>query len=278
MSPIPIPFFPRHPRAHLSAYLDGELGAAAARRLEHHLATCRACTSELDGLRETRAALRSLPEVPAPRSFALTPGMVRDAAPRARRGLQPLVAGLRATSAGLAVALAVTIVVAVSGGNSNNSAETAARNSEGYAAAAPTIAEMRRSDSGGLPLPSTGSLVAGGGNEPLATSFPGSAGVEPPDVAPSPAAGGVSAPNAASTPTPGLADQAGSLDGGPEGQGAPATAAPGKDVFGGLPTATTAAQQAPVLARTGGSSGGGAGTATIVAIALGVLQIGRAHV
>jgi hypothetical protein len=119
----PIPFFKTHPRSHFSAFLDGELTAARAARLQAHLAGCPACAAELDGLRAVRAAVRDLPEAPAPRSFALTPEMDRDASPAralpARRPLQPLVTGLRLTSAGLATALAVVVVVAVAGGGGN---------------------------------------------------------------------------------------------------------------------------------------------------------------
>lgn len=120
----PISFFNPHPRADFSAFLDGELPASRAARLEKHLAACTACTAELEGLRAVRAAMRQLPEATAPRSFAITPEMARDARPAravpAQRPLQPLVNGLRLTSAGLATALAIVVVVAIAGGGANN--------------------------------------------------------------------------------------------------------------------------------------------------------------
>ena len=126
----PTSFFNRHPRADLSAYLDGELSQRATRKLESHLATCPGCTAELEGLRETRATLRSLPEMPAPRSFTLTPEMARDARPARLapepRPLQPIVSGLRMASGGLAAALAVVVVIAVaSGGNGTGEGDDA---------------------------------------------------------------------------------------------------------------------------------------------------------
>lgn len=117
----PISFFRRHPHADLSAYLDGELAAGAKSRLDAHLAACQACSEELEALREARTLMRSLPEAPAPRSFALSPEAARRAPqPKPAGGIAPLVNGLRLTSAGLAVALAVVAVIAVSGGGSGS--------------------------------------------------------------------------------------------------------------------------------------------------------------
>lgn len=64
-------------RDQLSAYIDGELRASAAERLETHLAACEGCRLELGQLRATAAALHDLPEVQAPRSFTLSPKATR---------------------------------------------------------------------------------------------------------------------------------------------------------------------------------------------------------
>src|SRR3990172_11917543 len=64
-------------REGLSAYIDGELEAAAAERLETHLAACEGCRLELEQLRATAAALRDLPEAELPRSFTLSPKATR---------------------------------------------------------------------------------------------------------------------------------------------------------------------------------------------------------
>lgn len=55
-----------HPDDLLSAFLDDELEEAESLRVARHLASCRDCGAELDGLRSMRAALRDLPDVPPP--------------------------------------------------------------------------------------------------------------------------------------------------------------------------------------------------------------------
>lgn len=73
MPPWPLKDTHRWVRRELSAYLDGRLEAAAARRMEAHLVGCARCREELESLRDTVAALAALPQTPAPRSFRLTP-------------------------------------------------------------------------------------------------------------------------------------------------------------------------------------------------------------
>ncbi len=90
----------------LSAYLDGELPAAEARRLEARLqdrGELRAALAELGALRQ---AMRSLPPVRPPRSFTLTPDMV---------GHRPRVRTYPALQ--LATALASIAFLLVSGAN-----------------------------------------------------------------------------------------------------------------------------------------------------------------
>ncbi len=48
----------------LSAYVDGELDAAAQARVESHVAGCDACAALLDELRAVRASALALPDVP----------------------------------------------------------------------------------------------------------------------------------------------------------------------------------------------------------------------
>jgi anti-sigma factor RsiW len=50
----------------LSAYLDDELGPAARRDAESHLAGCAACQAELEEVAVARGAVRSLPIRPIP--------------------------------------------------------------------------------------------------------------------------------------------------------------------------------------------------------------------
>ena len=55
----------------LSAYVDGQVSASEASRVQKHLAACAECRRELEALRATVSLLRSLPQVQTSRSFAL---------------------------------------------------------------------------------------------------------------------------------------------------------------------------------------------------------------
>ena len=70
-----LPIFNRHPRAEMSAHLDGELIPLRVEAMQVHLASCQPCRAELEALRRLKADLAALPEMTAPRSFALTPQM-----------------------------------------------------------------------------------------------------------------------------------------------------------------------------------------------------------
>ena len=58
-------------RARLSSYIDGQLTAGEAARIEAHLTDCGACRNELDSLRMTVRLLNELPLLEPPRSLAL---------------------------------------------------------------------------------------------------------------------------------------------------------------------------------------------------------------
>ena len=61
----------------LSTFLDGELSPTEAEKLEARLTRDKQLSGALEALRTTAKAVRSLPEVHPPRSFALTEEMVR---------------------------------------------------------------------------------------------------------------------------------------------------------------------------------------------------------
>lgn len=67
----------REARENLSAYLDGSLPAAGRARVEDHLGTCPDCRTELDDLGRLRGLLHAVPAVDPPRSFVLTPDLLR---------------------------------------------------------------------------------------------------------------------------------------------------------------------------------------------------------
>lgn len=89
-------------RGWMSEYLDGRLGPGQARALESHLEACPECREELAALRETVGWLQGAPQVAAPRSFALTPAMVR---PRPRPGVPGWAWGLATAAAALLLAV-----------------------------------------------------------------------------------------------------------------------------------------------------------------------------
>ncbi len=97
----------------LSAYIDGQLPANKAARLEKRLSSDSALRVEYQDLLRTRKMLRSLPKRRVPRNFTLTPDMVR--APR-RRIFSFLVPTLRLSSSAAALMLALTFAFEFMGG------------------------------------------------------------------------------------------------------------------------------------------------------------------
>jgi len=84
----------------LSDYLDGELSADQARRLEVHLSTCADCTSVLAGLREVAAQAHTLMNAPPP--MDLWPGIAARIGERRASSMEaPVTAKRAATRRGL---------------------------------------------------------------------------------------------------------------------------------------------------------------------------------
>ena len=92
----------------LSAYIDGQLPAKKAARLEQRLSKDAALRAEYEDLLRTRKMLRSLPKRRVPRNFTLTPDMVR--APR-RRPFNFLVPVLRFSASAATLMLALTFAL-----------------------------------------------------------------------------------------------------------------------------------------------------------------------
>jgi anti-sigma factor RsiW len=63
----------------LSAYIDGELSAAERRMLEKRLTAEPQLQTELESMRQLKAALDALPLMAAPRDFTLNASMVQPA-------------------------------------------------------------------------------------------------------------------------------------------------------------------------------------------------------
>lgn len=121
--------FERHPRQELSGYIDNELVVPRVEAVKAHLSSCPTCRAELDALRNLKSQLATLPESPAPRSFALTRQMAQRPSPEPARVRAParvtaLTNGMRLAGAGMAVALAVVMVLNFSGSGSDKNEAT----------------------------------------------------------------------------------------------------------------------------------------------------------
>src|SRR6266542_3256081 len=110
-------------RNNLSPYIDGRLTTSETTALKAHLALCEACHRELDELRATASALHGLPQAEAPRSFAITPGMLERRAAIPVRATPPVGTAMRLAGAAVAVALAVVLVGDLTLGDGNGSAQ-----------------------------------------------------------------------------------------------------------------------------------------------------------
>ncbi len=96
--------FRRHSRwqKQLDAYVDGELRADAVAAFEGHLKACDRCEPEVVARRELKRMAATLPQLPVPRSFRITPGMLVEApVPAGSRG-RAVVMRLAQVTAGLA--------------------------------------------------------------------------------------------------------------------------------------------------------------------------------
>ena len=197
-------------RALLSSYVDGEVSAAEARRVEEHAAACSACRDELDSLTATVELVRALPEFELPRSFELT--RLPEEEPRANFGvwaprLATSVAGLL-----LVILLAGDFTgTLVQYGGSDEEATEAQADASGAmdveasapAAAPPQAAQLRMSDT--------------------AAATPTSVAAAP--AAPIAAAQSRSSDEEAATPEPPSAPAA-AAKAGPAGKAAPESATP----------------------------------------------------
>jgi hypothetical protein len=136
-----------HPEEQLSAYVDGELDARVRRDVQAHLATCEACSTLVDELRQTKSMLAELPRPAVPRSFALGPEYAvprREPARRASFTFAPVAA--------LTVLLALLFVDAANfSGSSSTSSDESGGATTGGAPAAARQAESTQKDAAGAP-------------------------------------------------------------------------------------------------------------------------------
>lgn len=98
----------------VDAYVDGELPGPQRKRLEEHAAFCTRCSALLRERRTMKLLLSQMPEVPAPRSFQLTPAMAEQARGRpAARADTPRAAAWPLRTAQFTAGLAIVALVAV---------------------------------------------------------------------------------------------------------------------------------------------------------------------
>jgi hypothetical protein len=190
--------FNRHNRLRqsLSAYVDGAISERDRTAIEAHLVVCETCAAELEGLRATSEALQALPAVAAPRSFALTPQMVRGPSPAPTRYSPVLNTAMRLSAASLAVALAAVMIVdradlgmnndeASSGGatralNDDFQQMEAAGGDTQADAAAPSTGDENRSYSASTPAATGGGPAGAGGVGEVTTTDGGLAAASSP--------------------------------------------------------------------------------------------------
>ena len=196
----------------LSAHLDGQLNPAAAAQLDAHLTSCVACRAAMDGLRATRDALRSIPDIETPRSFRLRAADVERRPSTAEWQASPMLRWAPAVSAVAAVVLVVALGVDLSSGGSSSSANRAplaasqagpAKSIENAGGAASTMA-ARAALSGDVAADGT----AGRSTQPAAPAAaqppaPGSSGATV--TTPIPSSGGAQRYDATGTAAPELA-------------------------------------------------------------------------
>lgn len=109
----------------LDAYVDGELDPRAVERLELHLAGCNGCRETVADRRQVKQLAAALPEMPAPRSFRITPGMLVETPEPARAGKgATVVMRLGQMTAGVAV-LALGAVVVLHVGSTSDGQQVA---------------------------------------------------------------------------------------------------------------------------------------------------------
>jgi hypothetical protein len=178
----------------LSAKLDGALDQHESARLDAHVSACDACTSALEGLRATRAALRGVPEVDVPRSFRLRAADVEPvAAMQVRRTRTQRWAPMAAGFAAIALAVIVGASLYNNGRGGSNQTATGSLSTERANAPSKAAADSA--------VPANSS--AGTSPNAPAPAIPGdtppaqAAGIAAPDVAQPTTAGSPTPPDAA---------------------------------------------------------------------------------
>ena len=174
----------------LSLYLDGRVSKAERALVERHLTSCADCARDWATLRVTLAAVREMPRVRAPRSFALPRTMAKQ--PRATPWAYPLLRGATAIATFLfAVVLGMDLFAR------SAMLPTAAPQMAAPAALPPTLVAMQPAATIAPPVPTQQAETFAATSAPqalsaapaLATATPSAAAkAAPPAMATAPAA------------------------------------------------------------------------------------------
>lgn len=210
----------------LSPYLDGRVSDAEKESLEEHVSRCSSCALELQRLRVVVQALRALPVVPVPRSFAL---------PEGQKGPSTILPYLQRATFALAAVFIMMFVTSLyiqataPQPRAQFSAAVRAQKAEspkvlgGTAASEGSSSEMAGREAKGEPLPSgagAASPAAPAGNAPSDAPQPGGSPIAAQSA---PAAAAARSPALSQTPGGGGEGNLGTdsvekkVEGGPEG-------------------------------------------------------------
>ncbi len=266
--------FNRHPREELSAFLDGEVIPLRIEAMQAHLASCPSCRAELEAMRELKAGLATIPEIAAPRSFALTPEVASRPLRERERAAVPVHAkamanGMRLVGAGMTLALVLVLVLDFTGSGTKSGSAPSAANVQQFAATqnSDSLSAAGGNATAPTPAPAHNDLSDGSApaSFPTGSPLPGGSSSEGGAIAESPATPGVAPAPSGEAPSPAIvqtdaspsADKSvgGTTEGPPTNAPAALNAQP--SVFG--------AQQ-PSAASTG--TGGGVDVLLLVALAL----------
>jgi anti-sigma factor RsiW len=153
-----VPAIPARDLEALSAYLDGRLSPSEAATLEQRLDREAVLRGELEGMRQTVRALKSLPSRRVPRSFALKPEAIAKPAPARWYPVFQLGTAL----AGIAFALVVgaDVLGGTEFGLATRSVVAEAPVAQPEAGAASLFAETGTATPAGTALPSADMLTA----------------------------------------------------------------------------------------------------------------------
>ncbi len=186
--------FNRHPREELSAYLDGELIPLRIEAMRSHLASCQSCRAELQAMRDLKAGLATIPEIAAPRSFALTPEMASRPLRERERAAVPVRAkamanGMRLAGAGMTLALVLVLVLDFTGSGTTGGSAPGAANVQQFAATQNSDSLSAAGDNATAPTPAPvhNDLRDGSASFPTGTPLSGGASSEGGTVAANPA-------------------------------------------------------------------------------------------